>query len=144
MKPYNKILYNLILSILVTGQLLIIYVVFMILYPFEVVKLNEFKVTTPVVKKGDFVCYNLNFTKKMSLKSEGIDWYIVNGTRHNLNTGGAYRPVGVTDSQNCKYIPDTPDIIPGIYNIQVDLAYKVFELRPAIIYSWTSNKFKVE
>lgn len=139
----NKVIYRLILSLLITGQLLIIYVVFMMVYPFKVVELTKFEVTTTVVKKGKFVCYQLEFTKTTNVKAKTIEWYIVDGVRHKISDSNSYHPVGRTAVEQCKQIPDSPAIKEDTYHLQVDINYEIFGLRKPTVISWESNDFVV-
>lgn len=114
----------------------------LLFYPFNIVELHRFEVTSPVVKKGGFVEYDLDFKKNYDIKPN-INWYIVDGTRIELVGAGTRRPVGESITTQVKYIPNIPAIPQGTYKLQVDICYPIAKLRPDICYTWVSNSFEV-
>lgn len=137
----QRILYLLSVRTLILAFFLMLFLIFQLTYPFEVVKLNKapFEIEKEVYTAGDTVSYTLDFTKKLNYKPK-ISYFLVNGFVYPLSKAGLSRPVGKqVRTLNLTIPKETP---PGIYHIQIDLEYEINPLRK-ILYSWSSEDFKV-
>lgn len=115
---------------------------YFLFYPFKIVELKRFYVTSAIVKKGDFVNYTLSFEKFREIKPK-VTYYLVDGVRYELIGGGARQPEGEAVLTGSKYIPITKAIPAGVYRLQIDLSYSINSLREPIEYSWFSNTFEI-
>lgn len=115
---------------------------FLMFFPFKVVTLNKFEIITPEVKKGELVCFNLDFTKHMDLKPQ-VRWTLINRTTTPLQSASSRRGVGDHTNELCKLIPDTNEIELGPHKLQVDLSYELISIRPKIEYTWYSDEFQI-
>ncbi len=116
------------------------YVFFQMVYPFEIVELKNFTVTSPHVAQGEPVSYTLAFDKKMNVKPD-IRYYFLS-PNHQAIEVVATAINRKTGDQTVQLALDVPDSVPvGCgKKLQIDLSYKLIFGRP-INYSWISNEF---
>lgn len=128
-------------STIILSFILMIILFFTILYPFEIVTLNKnpFSIVTPTVKRGDYVEYELHFTKHLNIKPKAT-YYLIDGMVIRLYGEGVSRQVGENIVKGKKTIPDS--IPPGKYRIQIDLEYEIVPWRK-LYYSWQSEIFEI-
>lgn len=138
----NKSIYYFSMAVILLAIVLIGYIFYLAFYPFKPVTLNKepFKVYTKYVKPGDYLQYELDFTKKNNIKPE-ITYYLVDGSITELKpTGGVNRPIGRQVREAEILIPLATK--PNNYYLQIDLVYKVSPLQTRY-YSWSSEQFEV-
>lgn len=138
----NKSIYYFSMAVILLAIVLIGYIFYLAFYPFKPVTLNKepFKVYTKSVKPGDYVQYELDFTKNSNIKPE-ITYYLVDGSITELKpTGGVNRPIGRQVREAEILIPLATK--PNNYYLQIDLVYKVSPLQTRY-YSWSSEQFEV-
>lgn len=115
---------------------------FLMFFPFKVVTLNKFEITTPEVRAGELVCFNLDFTKHMNLGAD-VKWSLVNRTIVPLPSASTRRPLGDFNGELCKLIPEWLGVEAGPHRLQVDLSYELISIRPKIEYTWYSDEFQI-
>lgn len=101
---------------------------------------SPFKITTPVVTRGEFVEYDIEFTKHYEVKPK-VTYYLIDGIVIPLSGDGVSRQVGKNIVQGKKQIPLI--IPPGKYRMQIDLEYEFVPWRK-LYYSWQSEIFEVK
>lgn len=85
------------------------YFVFMLLYPFKVVKFNKFELDKSVVKVGEEFCVNMSFVKYQDFYGEKR-WLLVDHVHHELNKPAIDISRGVyKDKKACFYANVNPD-----------------------------------
>lgn len=135
----NRIIYYLSMSAIALFNLLIIYVFFTMVYPFEVVHFDKFQTVNDTVKRGNLVCVDMSFDKKLPLKAD-ISWFYVGDLIYTIDADSSiYRKVGYNDTVRCF----TANIPAGEYRIQVELHYELLGGWRELNYAQESNKFKV-
>lgn len=134
--------YHLTMSVLIFSQLVLFYIIFMTLYPFEVVTLNKQPLAIhPTVCSGGIQEIHLDFKKNMAIRPE-VTWLLVDGYTVELPDSSRNKPVGDNFATTKKMIPE--NIEDGDYYIEINLSYNVFFLRRPIQYIWRTNSFYVE
>lgn len=126
---------------LLSAFLLIVYVGFMLTFPFRPVEFGRFEVTEYVVSENIPVL--VEFNKKMNIKPI-VEWYLVDGVVYRLNpeNTGVQRDIGDQEATRFFKVPDAlPD---GIYRLQVDIRYPVFGNLRYIDYTLQSNEFVIQ
>lgn len=123
------------------GIFMLVYTIYLAFYPFKPVQLNHspLKVLTPVVKAGENVRFEMNFTKLMNVKPY-VTYFLVDGSVVKLNESGTNRPLGTQIIESEKEIPLSTR--PNTYHIQIDLVYPI-NMFQTKYYSWRSEDFKV-
>lgn len=120
---------------------LLLYCYYLAFFPFNPVTLGHFKVISHEIKPGEYLEYQLEFTKNMDIKPQ-VTYYIIDGSIVQLNIGGgASRPLGhqVRNQEILIPLSIRPDMS---YLLQIDLVYKV-NIFQTKYYSWRSEKFQV-
>lgn len=139
----NKTIYYFSMATIILAITLIGYIFYLAFYPFEPVTLNKepFRVFTKTIKQGEYLQYELDFTKNSNIKPE-ITYYLVDGSITQLKpTGGVNRPTGRQVRNAEILIPLATK--PNRYHLQIDLVYKVSPLQTKY-YSWVSEQFEIK
>lgn len=141
----NKIIYSLTICILVSAFLLISYILYMLIYPFNVAELQRFEVINKEVNKGEFLELKLEVKKNLNIKPK-VEWYLADGIVYRLNTQtrGISKPIGNNNDIVKLYIPNTDAIPSGEYYVRIEIEYPVFGNLNVIRYSWSSDKFFIK
>jgi hypothetical protein len=115
------------------------YVFYLLVYPFNVVTLQEFSVPARVVQ-GEPIPYTLRFDKHLNYKPT-TRYYVTHPNHQPLEiiTSSVNRP---TKEQTVNLALSVPASLPVEcgYKLQVDLEYSVIFSR-TIPYTWESNDF---
>lgn len=129
-------------SMLILSTIILVYLLFIITYPFKIVTLDEspIRVINHTVCAGDDLRFILKFTKHMNIKPYAqyflVDKKIILLSDENIN-----RSVGKQEHELHIGIPnDTPD---DTYILRIELQYFVNRFR-SINYSWDSERFDVK
>lgn len=109
-------------------------------YPFNPVTLNSIGIDRVEYCKGDWAEVELNFTKHMDVQAE-VQWYIVDGIIYQLDSPGISRPLGNNNIVVTKQIPIS--LLPGEYNLRVELVYRIYPFHQPIVVAWDTPKFNV-
>lgn len=110
-------------------------------YPFKITTLNSIGIDRPEYCRGEWVKVNLDFQKHMDIQAE-IKWYIVDGVVYQLDSPGISRPAGQNIITVSKQVPHS--ILPGVYNLRLEMKYLVHPLHNPIVDSWNTPKFVVK
>lgn len=119
---------------------LVVYAYYLSFYPFKVVQLNSFTVTTTEpIYRGGYIEYNLDFDKLLPIKPR-VTYFLVDGIIVELEGTGINQVVGEQKVTRSRRIPET--VNPGVYKFRIELEYPVAPWR-TINYTWISNEFTV-
>lgn len=110
-------------------------------YPFKVTTLNSIGIDKAEYCRGEWVKIDIDFQKHMDIQAE-IKWYIVDGIVYQLDSPGISRPAGQNIITVSKQVPHS--ILPGVYNMRIEMKYMVHPLHNPIITSWNTPKFIVK
>lgn len=136
----DRIFYYSALISIVLFNLLIIYVFFVLVWPFKVVEFNKFQTVNDTIKQGNNVCVDMSFTKYMPLKA-AIEWSYVDGVVYAIDADRSiYRGVGYNNTVRCF----EADIPPGEYRVHLELHYELLGGLRELNYTKESNKFTVK
>ena len=135
-----KLLYYLSTVTIASAFLLIVSIFFVHLYPFEPVRFdtNPFKTEKLEYTAGEWIQYELEFTKFMDIKPM-ISYYLADGIVYPLSKEGLSRPVGKQSRRLSLQIPE--GIPSGEYSIQIDFDYPIYWRH--IYKTWQSNRFVI-
>lgn len=119
----------------------LVWIFFTIFYPIRVVELHKspFKILTTTVQRGEYVEYEIEFTKYLNIKPKAT-YALVDGIVITLSGGSISRGLGPHHIQEKRQIPTS--ILPGIYRLHIDLEYEYVPWRK-LQYSWISEPFEV-
>jgi len=109
-------------------------------YPFQVTQLNSIGIDKAAYCRGEWVQIEIDFTKYVDIQAE-VQWFIVDGIVYQLDSPGITRPVGENKIIVSKQVPQS--ILPGRYNMRVEMEYKVHPLHGPIVNVWDTPKFEV-
>lgn len=113
----------------------------LVFFPFEIVSLKSFQVTSPVVHAGQNVAFTLHFKKYIPLPGT-VELFAVNSSPIKLESAGLYRKTGEQAILGSRHIPENTE--EGIYHLEFHLKYTVVSFRPPIVYVWSSNSFFIK
>ena len=136
----NKTSYIISMIILLAGFAVMLYILYLMVYPFKTIEMKQpFKVLTPVVKAGeDFkilneYCKYTNSTGTLSRSFIDGEIYPISTTVSNLQTGCGSLVITI---QVPEYLPS------GIYHLQTTAEYKINPVRTIFVTS-KSEDFQV-
>lgn len=109
-------------------------------YPFRITTLHSMGIDKPEYCRGEWVRVEMDFEKHMDIQAD-IKWYIVDGIVYQLDSPGISRPEGQNKVTVSKQVPHS--VLPGEYNLRIEMEYNVHPLRSPIITSWDTPKFTV-
>ena len=141
----TPVLYKFGITLIISTQLLMLYLGYLLFFPFTplVVKNpNNLTVTPTVVKAGDPMMVEFNYCKDKYYRVK-VDKQVVGKTQaYNLPTSNdTVLPVGCHIYTVSHLVPE--DIVSGTYYIAIDVDYEVNPLR-VIHYSLQTEPFVVE
>lgn len=109
-------------------------------YPFSVTTLNSIAIDKAEYCRGEWVNVEMDFIKHIDAQAE-IKWFIVDGVVYQLDSPGVTRPAGQNIITVAKQVPHS--ILPGDYNLRIEMEYKIHPLHNPITTTWNTPKFKV-
>jgi len=115
-------------------------VIYYSFYPFDPVTLNSISIDKKTYCKGEWARVEMDFTKNMNTQAK-VNWFIVDGIIYQLDSPGISRPVGDNNVIVSKQIPVS--LLPGKYNLRVELEYDIHPFHPLINVAWDTPKFEV-
>lgn len=120
-------------------NLLIVYVFYMLVYPFKIVNFTNFSTTKDSYKAGENVCVDIEFVKSRALEAE-VSWYYVDSVVYKIDGEDViYRPVGYNKTVRC-----FPAVVPPAkYKLQVEITYTILNGLRELKYSEVSNEFLI-
>lgn len=140
MKRTHSIFANLVIFIIYGLVLLFAYWIF---YPYNPLEITTpVKVLTPVVKPGEVVYIDFEFTKNTPIKPE-VKMALVDGVIFNLPEFSPINPVGDTDSKVVGVVT-VPTTVPcGEYHIHFSADYQMNPLRVVTV-EYETERFIVD
>lgn len=123
-----KIINTLIGTVIITAEILLLYGLYFLFYPFKPVTFNrdKFEVVTTEVKRGESLIYKANVCKNMDIATEITRSF--NGEAvYLLPTTVSTRPEGCSINNVAVPIPEA--VVPGKYYLRTRFVYKLNALR---------------
>jgi hypothetical protein len=109
-------------------------------YPYQVISVDNAKMTAPVVYQGQTTTYTDDYKKLLDIPSEATRAF-VDGIVYDAGSYETNLPVGSGHIIRPVTIPDT--LPPGRYHLQITLRYKVNPLK-TVIYQFSTDEFTVK
>lgn len=109
----------------------LIYALFLLLWPYDVLVVKNVIMKTPVVQTSQSAIYQVDYCKKM--EAEGVVYYELtdeSGVIWNSIKKDVFRPAGCGNADVPIFIP--PDVKPGKYKIRIVIHYHVNRIRDIV------------